>query len=236
MHTLTRRQWLRTAGAGSAALALAPLAAPAADTPQGFTLPPLPYPFNALEPAIDTRTMEIHHDRHHKAYVDNLNAALAKHPDWLRKPIEEIIRNLNQVPSDVRTAVRNNGGGHYNHSLFWTFMGPRAGGEPTGPLGDAITQNFRSFAAFKTEFKDKAMKQFGSGWAWLVQTDGGKLAVMSTPNQDSPLTDGQKPILGIDVWEHAYYLKYQNNRGGYVDQWWSVVNWKTAGERFAHRG
>jgi Fe-Mn family superoxide dismutase len=234
MHSLTRRQWLRTTGAGAAALVLGSRTALAVEQPSGFTLPPLPYPNNALEPAIDARTMEIHHDRHHKAYVDNLNTALAKHPDWLKKPIEEIIRNLKDVPTDVSAAVRNNGGGHYNHSLFWQMMGPQAGGEPTGPLGDAIKQNFRSFDAFKTEFKAKATGQFGSGWAWLVATDG-KLAVTNTPNQDSPLTNGQKPILGVDVWEHAYYLKYQNNRAGYVDAWWAVVNWKTAAERFAQK-
>jgi Fe-Mn family superoxide dismutase len=234
MHSLTRRQWLRTTGAGAAALVLGSRTALAVEQPSGFTLPPLPYAKNALEPAIDALTMEIHHDRHHAAYVKNLNDALVKHPDWLKKPIEEIIRNLKDVPADVSTAVRNNGGGHYNHSLFWQMMGPQAGGEPTGPLGDAIKQNFRSFDAFKTEFKGKATGQFGSGWAWLVAADG-KLAVTNTPNQDSPLTNGQKPILGVDVWEHAYYLKYQNNRGGYVDAWWAVVNWKTAAERFAQK-
>src|SRR5262245_20485444 len=181
MHSLTRRQWLRTTGAGAAALVLGSRTALAIEQPSGFTLPPLPYPNNALEPTIDARTMEIHHDRHHKAYVDNLNAALAKHPEWLRKPIEEIIRNLKDVPPDASTAVRNNGGGHYNHSLFWQMMGPQAGGEPTGPLGDAIKQAFRSFDAFKTEFKSKATTQFGSGWAWLVAADG-KLSVMNTPN------------------------------------------------------
>jgi superoxide dismutase, Fe-Mn family len=234
MHTLTRRQWLQTAAAGAAALALPPRIARAADT--GFTLPPLPYPFNALEPAIDAKTMEIHHDKHHAAYVKNLNDALAKHPELLKRPVEELLRNLKSLPVDekTRTAVRNNGGGHYNHTLFWQIMGPHAGGEPTGPLGDAIKRDFRSFDAFKTEFKDYAMKRFGSGWAWLVAADG-KLVITSTPNQDSTLTEGRRPLLGIDVWEHAYYLKYQNRRNDYVDAWWSVVNWKTAGERFARR-
>jgi Fe-Mn family superoxide dismutase len=231
MHSLTRREWLRAAAAGTAALALAPLAAPAADA---FTLPPLPYPANALEPAIDAKTMEIHHGRHHAAYVANLNKALAKYSDWMNKPIEEVLRNLNSIPADVRTAVRNNGGGHANHTLFWQVMGPKAGGEPTGPLGEAIKQNFRSFEAFKTEFKAKAMGQFGSGWAWLVQADG-KLAVMNSPNQDTPLSMNQKPLLGLDVWEHAYYLKYQNRRADYVDAWWGVVNWKAVGERYAKK-
>ncbi len=233
MHTLTRRQWLRTAGAGAAALVLTPLTARAAD---GFTLPPLPYGYDALEPSIDKMTMEIHHDRHHKAYVDNLNKALASHPDLMRKPIEELLRNLKSLSLDerTRTAVRNNGGGHFNHSMFWQIMGPKAGGEPTGPLADAIKTSFRSFDAFKTQFSEAAATRFGSGWAWLVQADG-KLSVTSTPNQDCPLSDGQKPILGIDVWEHAYYLKYQNKRADYVKAWWSVVNWKAAGERFAQK-
>jgi Fe-Mn family superoxide dismutase len=231
MHTMTRRQWLRTAAVGTAALALTPPAARAAD---GFTLPPLPYPFDALEPAIDAKTMEIHHDKHHAAYVKNLNDALAKHPDWLKKPIAEVVRDVEKVPADVRTTVRNNGGGHYNHTLFWEIMGPRAGGEPTGPLGDAIMRDFRGFDAFKTAFKDAAVKQFGSGWAWLVLADG-KLVITALPNQNSPLTSGMTPLMGVDVWEHAYYLKYQNRRPDYVDAWWSVVNWKAVGERFARK-
>jgi Fe-Mn family superoxide dismutase len=231
MHTLTRRQWLRTTAAGTAALALAPLTARAADE---FTLPPLPYPTNALEPSIDKMTMEIHHGRHHKAYVDNLNKALAKHPEWLKKPIEEVVRNLKDVPADVRTAVQNNGGGHYNHTLFWQIMGPNAGGEPTGPLGSAITSTFKSFNDFKAAFKAAALTRFGSGWAWLVRADD-KLSIVSTPNQDTPLMQGRTPILGIDVWEHAYYLKYQNNRGAYIDEWWKVVNWKAASERYARK-
>jgi Fe-Mn family superoxide dismutase len=233
MHTLTRREWLRTAAAGAAALVLTP-AAQSADPAPGFTLPPLPYPFNALEPAIDAKTMEIHHDKHHAAYVKNLNDALAKYPDWLKKPIEEVVRDVEKVPADVRTTVRNNGGGHYNHTLFWQIMGPHAGGEPTGPLGDAIKRDFRSFEAFKTAFKDAAVKQFGSGWAWLVLADG-KLVVAPSANQNSPLTNGMTPLMGIDVWEHAYYLKYQNRRADYVDAWWSVVNWKAVGERFARK-
>jgi Fe-Mn family superoxide dismutase len=228
MHTLTRRQWLRTACAGTAALALSPPPARAAD---GFTLPPLPYPTNALEPHIDAKTMEIHHGRHHKAYVDNLNKALAG-TDWLTRPIDEVCRNLEKVPANVRTAVRNNGGGHYNHSMFWEIMGPGAGGEPTGRLGAAIKSTFGDFAKFRDQFKAAAMGRFGSGWAWLVSADG-KLAIESTPNQDNPLMQNKTPVLGIDVWEHAYYLKFQNNRGGYVDAWWNVVNWAKAAQRLA---
>jgi superoxide dismutase, Fe-Mn family len=236
MQLLTRRQWLRTAGYGAAALAMAPRAARAAD-PAGFTLPKLPYGFDALEPHIDARTMEIHHDKHHKAYVDNLNTALSKYPDLLKRPINDLMRDLKSLPVDpaTRTAVQNNGGGHANHSAFWKWMGPNAGGEPTGPLGDAIKQGFGDFAKFRAAFKDAAMKRFGSGWAWLVESDG-KLAIVATPNQDTPLSDGRTPLLGIDVWEHAYYLKYQNRRADYVDAWWNVVNWKAVGERFGRHG
>ncbi|HEY1379329.1 MAG TPA: superoxide dismutase [Gemmataceae bacterium] len=236
MHPLTRRQWLRTVGSGAAALALAPLAGRAADAP-GFTLPKLPYAVDALEPHIDAKTMEIHHGKHHKAYVDNLNKALANHPDLLTRPVDQLMRDLSRLPVDeaTRTAVRNNGGGHSNHSHFWQWMAPHAGGEPTGPLGDAIKASFGDFAKFRSTFKDAAMKRFGSGWAWLV-ADGGKLSIGSSAIQDTPLSAGHAPLLGIDVWEHAYYLKYQNRRGDYIDAWWNVVNWKHVAERFARRG
>ena len=200
-----------------------------------FTLPNLPYAPDALEPSIDKMTMEIHHGRHHKAYVDNLNKALEGQTALQNLSVEQLMRQIKTVPENIRQAVINNGGGHANHSMFWVIMGPGAGGNPSGPLADAIKASFGDFAAFKTKLKEAAMGQFGSGWGWLVYADG-KLQVVKTPNQNSPYMDNQAPILGIDVWEHAYYLKYQNNRGGYVDQWWSVVNWKTAGERFAHRG
>jgi len=200
-----------------------------------FTLPNLPYAPDALEPSIDKMTMEIHHGRHHKAYVDNLNKALEGQTALQNLSVEQLMRQIKTVPENIRQAVINNGGGHANHSMFWVIMGPGAGGNPSGPLADAIKASFGDFAAFKTKLKEAAMGQFGSGWGWLVYADG-KLQVVKTPNQNSPYMDNQAPILGIDVWEHAYYLKYQNNRGAYVDQWWSVVNWKTAGERFAHRG
>jgi superoxide dismutase, Fe-Mn family len=230
MKSLTRREWLRTTGA-AAALSLAPAGLLAADS-AGFSLPPLPYPTDALEPAIDQKTMEIHHDKHHAAYVKNLNDALAKHPDLLALPIAELMARLGRLPSDVKTAVQNNGGGHYNHSLFWQWMAPHAGGEPGGNLGSAVASTFGDFAKFKLAFKDAALKRFGSGWAWLVK-DGGKLSIESTANQDTPLSSGKVPLLGIDVWEHAYYLKYQNRRPEYIDAWWSVVNWKGVAERFA---
>jgi len=233
MHTLTRRQWLRTTGAATAAAVLT--ARPTlAQGSGGFTLPPLPYPANALEKAIDKETMTIHHDKHHAAYVNNLNKALEGNPDWLNKPIEEVVRNINQVPQAVRTAVRNNGGGHYNHSMFWNIMGPSGGGEPTGPLGDAIKQAFGDFAKFRAAFEDAAVKQFGSGWAWLTHSDG-KVAIESTPNQDCPLMNGKTPLLGVDVWEHAYYLRYKNLRADYVKAWWNVVNWKAVAERFGRK-
>jgi Fe-Mn family superoxide dismutase len=231
MHALNRRQWLRTAVAvGAIAVARPRLAA--ADA--GFTLPKLPYAFDALEPNIDAKTMEIHHDKHHAAYVANLNKALANHPDLLKRPVDELMRDLAKLPVDeaTRTAIRNNGGGHANHSAFWRWMGPKAGGEPTGTVGDAIKSTFGDFAKFRTAFKDAAMKRFGSGWAWLVVADG-KAMISSTANQDTPLMTGLTPILGIDVWEHAYYLKYQNRRADYVDAWWNVVNWKAVGERHA---
>ncbi|MGE3808747.1 MAG: superoxide dismutase [Gemmataceae bacterium] len=197
-----------------------------------FSLPALPYANNALEPAIDAMTMEIHHDRHHKAYVDNLNKALEGQADLQSKSIEDLIRGISSVPEGIRTAVRNNGGGHINHSMFWEIMAGKAGGEPSGPLGDDIKKTFGDFAAFKTKLKEAAMGRFGSGWAWLVVADG-KLQVLSTANQDSPYMDGQVPVLGIDVWEHAYYLKYQNKRADYVESWWNVVNWAAVAKRYS---
>jgi len=187
-------------------------------------LPKLPYDFAALEPHIDAQTMQIHHGKHHQAYINNLNAALEKHPDLQGKSVEELCRGINSVPEAIRTAVRNNGGGHWNHSRFWTWMGPGAGGAPTGALGDAINSAFGSFDKFKEEFAKAAVGRFGSGWAWLID-EGGKLSIVSTPNQDNPLMEGKRPILGVDVWEHAYYLKYQNRRPDYVAAWWNVVNW-----------
>ena len=197
-----------------------------------YVLPPLPYAFDALEPHIDARTMEIHHGKHHQAYITNVNAALESHPDLLKVPVEELVAGLNTLPEAVRTAVRNNGGGHANHSLFWTVMGPSKGGEPAGALGKAIAAAFGDFAAFKDAFSKAAMGRFGSGWAWLVTDKAGKLQVVSTANQDSPLTDGAKPVLGLDVWEHAYYLNYQNRRADYVAAWWNVVNWDEVAGRF----
>jgi len=197
-----------------------------------FTLPPLPYPNNALEPSIDAQTMEIHHDRHHKAYVDNLNKALEGHADLQNKRIEDLLREINKVPENIRTAVRNNGGGHANHSMFWEIMTKGGGGEPSGPLADDIKKTFGDFNAFKTKLKEAATGRFGSGWGWLV-SQGGKLAVISTANQDSPYMDNQVPILGIDVWEHAYYLKYQNKRADYIEAWWNVVNWPAVAKRYS---
>src|SRR5687767_5723020 len=187
-------------------------------------VPPLPYDYKALEPHIDEQTMRIHHDKHHAAYVTNLNAALEKHPQLQSKSIEDLLKNINTVPENIRTAVRNNGGGHANHTMFWEIMGPGKGGKPSGALDEAIRSAFGDFAGFQGQIKQAATGRFGSGWAWLVLA-GGKLQVLSTANQDSPYMEGQTPILGLDVWEHAYYLKYQNKRPDYVDAWWNVVNW-----------
>jgi len=195
-------------------------------------LPALPYAHDALEPFIDTMTMQIHHGKHHAAYVTNLNAALEQYPDFQKHGIDDLIRNIASVPEAIRTAVRNNGGGHANHAMFWQVMAPKAGGDPSGPLADAIKASFGSFEAFKGEFKKAALGRFGSGWAWLVNSNG-KLAIESTPNQDSPVMEGRQAVLGIDVWEHAYYLKYQNRRADYVDAWWSVVNWSEIAKRFS---
>jgi superoxide dismutase, Fe-Mn family len=202
--------------------------------PQGtFVLPALPYSFDALEPHIDAKTMEIHHDKHHAAYVTNLNKALEAHPDLQKLSIEELIAHLDRVPENIRTAVRNNGGGHLNHSLFWKIMKKGGGGEPKGELADAIQAAFGSFADFKTKVNQAATTRFGSGWAWVLFRNG-KLAIESTANQDNPISDGGKAFMGVDVWEHAYYLKYQNRRPDYLEAWWNVVNWDQITENFHH--
>jgi len=202
-----------------------------------FTLPDLPYPKNALEPHIDAQTMEIHHGKHHNAYVTNLNKALEGQPAWADKSIEEVCANISSIPEAIRAAVRNNGGGHYNHSLFWTVMGPGKGGQPKGPLADAIAKAFGSFDGFKEKFAAAGVGRFGSGWAWLGVKDDGSLCICSTPNQDNPLMNGLvdcacTPVLGLDVWEHAYYLKYQNRRPDYIAAWWNVVNWDAVSQRY----
>lgn len=196
-----------------------------------FELPSLPYAFEALEPYIDTTTMQIHHGKHHAAYVTNLNGALDKHPELAGKTLEQLVKDLNSIPEDIRTAVRNNGGGHFNHSVFWMLMSPKGGGEPKGDLAKEINSAFGSFAAFKETFEKAAMTRFGSGWAWLG-FKGGKLTVLSMPNQDVPMMEGLDPLLGIDVWEHAYYLKYQNRRAEYVSNWWNVVNWEAVASHY----
>jgi len=197
-----------------------------------YTLPPLPYSFDALEPYIDAKTMEIHHDKHHNAYVTNVNKALESAPDLAKLSIEELCAQIGKVPEAIRTAVRNNGGGHLNHSMFWKLMKKGGGGEPSGDLGGAINTAFGSFADFKTKFAAAGTGRFGSGWAWLLIRDG-KLVVESTANQDNPIMDGGKPVLGLDVWEHAYYLKYQNRRPDYIEAWWSVVNWAQAADNYS---
>lgn len=198
------------------------------------TLPQLPYAFDALEPHIDAKTMEIHSQKHHKTYVDNLNKALESAPDLAGLDIVQLLKEVKKVPDSIRQAVINNGGGHHNHSLFWEIMGPNAGGEPAGAIGDAIKADFGDFDSFKAKVKDNGLTQFGSGWSWVVFNPGsGKLEAIKRPNQDSPLMDGLIPVLGIDVWEHAYYLKYQNLRAGYIDAWWNVVNWKAVDEKYA---
>ena len=245
---MNRRQAIKTTALASAAFATLPGAmaqtnSPAPAAASGpFTLPPLPYAYDALEPHIDARTMEIHHDRHHAAYVANLNKAMANHPELTGKSVEELLKDLNSVPENIRTAVRNNGGGHYNHSFFWQMMKMDGGGEPTGDLAKAIDARFGNFGAFKDKFTEASTKIFGSGWAWLV-ADGGRLTIVTTPNQDSPISekasvlDGallfKTPLLGLDVWEHAYYLKHQNKRADYIAAWWNVVNWDYVSERYA---
>lgn len=244
-----RRHFLVLLGAGVGAFALDACASANTPTPSPPTtpiptptppgssgaiqLPPLPYDYNALEPHIDEATMRFHHDKHHATYVKNLNAALDKYPALKNKNVEDLLRNLNSVPEDIRTTVRNNGGGHINHSMFWLIMKPDGGGEPTGAIANAIQDNFGSFANFKKQFNDAGSKRFGSGWVWLVRNPDGKLEVVTTPNQDTPLSEGKYPIIGNDVWEHAYYLKYQNRRADYLDAWWNVLNWDEINKRFA---
>jgi len=238
---MTRRQALKQTARFTAAFAAAAALpgalraqAPAAVPAGPFKLPALPYAFDALEPSIDARTMEIHHDRHHAAYVNNLNKAVAGHPRLEKMSVEQIVRNLDDVPENIRLAVRNNGGGHYNHSLFWQMMKKGGGGEPKGALARAMDKKFNNLNAFKEEFTGAALKVFGSGWAWLA-LDGDDLKIVSTPNQDTPLTRGQIPLLGIDVWEHAYYLKYQNKRPDYIAAFYNVINWDFVADRFEQR-
>jgi superoxide dismutase, Fe-Mn family len=197
-----------------------------------FTLPPLPYDFAALEPHIDARTMEIHHGKHHQTYVNNLNAAIEKAPELAKKSLDDLLRNVSTLPDAVRAPIRNNAGGHWNHSMFWQIMAAKAGGEPGGKLSQAIKSTFGDFAKFREQFSAAGVGRFGSGWAWLINTSG-KLSITSTPNQDNPLMEGQKAIMGLDVWEHAYYLKYQNRRPDYIQAWWNVVNWGEIEKRFA---
>jgi Fe-Mn family superoxide dismutase len=199
-----------------------------------FEVPPLPYDYGALEPHIDEQTMRVHHDKHHQAYVDNANKAL-QGTEWEDRPVEEVLQSLDSLPEEIRTAVRNNSGGHANHALFWELMSPNGGGEPDGQLADAITSAFGSLDALVEQVNDAGVKRFGSGWTWVV-VDGGSLAVTSTPNQDTPISEGKTPILGIDVWEHAYYLKYQNRRPDYLAAWWNVVNWPEVARRFETAG
>jgi Fe-Mn family superoxide dismutase len=240
--TLNRRHFFYLLGVGVSAIAFDNQLA-FADTLQtkqskppatgGIKLPPLPYAYDALEPYIDGATMKFHHDKHHQAYVNNLNAALDKHPELKNKTVEQLLADINSVPEDIRTTFRNNGGGHVNHSMFWEIMKPKGESQPTGAIATAIKKDFGSFAEFKKQFNDAGTKRFGSGWAWLVRTKEGKLEVMSTANQDSPLMEGKFPIMGNDVWEHAYYLKYQNRRADYLEAWWSVLNWDEINKRFA---
>lgn len=228
---LTRREALRV----TAAAVLVPVLPKIAAAAEGFTLPPLPYAYDALEPHIDALTMETHYSKHHKAYVDNLNAALKESPEWLAKPVAEVIANLAKLPESQRAAVRNNGGGHWNHTHFWSIMAPPGKtGQASDDLKRAIDASFGSMDKFKASFKDAAMKRFGSGWAWLVRGKDTPLAIVSSPNQDNPIMDGNPaPLLGLDVWEHAYYLKYKNLRGAYIDAWWNVVNWDAVSASFA---
>ncbi len=201
-----------------------------------FSLPKLPYEYGALEPYIDALTMEIHHSKHHQAYVDNLNKALEKYPELQNKTLSDLLTNLETIPEDIRTAVRNNGGGHENHSLFWLMMSGKGGGEPKGKFADALKKKFGTFAAFQNEFNTAAKTRFGSGWAWLIVDKKGDLAVISSGNQDTPISADERPLLGLDVWEHAYYLKYQNRRPDYINAWWHVVNWETVYENFERSG
>jgi superoxide dismutase, Fe-Mn family len=241
---MQRRQFVYGLGIlGSASLSAAsfiPKAASSQEKAAQFTLPALPYAFNALEPFIDKRTMELHHDKHHAGYVKNLNDALAKYPQFQGqfqgKSIEFLLQNLDSIPADIRTTVRNNGGGHANHSMFWQMMAPKAGGEPTGELAKDIIKTFGSFAAFQAAFNEAGAKRFGSGWAWLSREKSGKLKIASFPNQDGPIMVGEYPLLGNDVWEHAYYLTYQNKRADYLKAWWNVVNWPEVERRYQAKG
>jgi Fe-Mn family superoxide dismutase len=234
MSHLTRREALRTSAAGAVALALAPVVGSAGEKkPKGYTLPKLPYAYDALTRAIDEETMKIHHDKHHAAYVANANKLLAKHPKLLAMPVDELLANIDKVPKDILQGVINNAGGHSNHSIFWVIMGPKGGGEPTGALGKAITKKYGSFDKFQKLLSARAVGQFGSGWAWLTVNKKGDLAVVARANQDSPIMTGHKPIMGIDVWEHAYYLRYKNLRPKYVEAWWKVVDWKACNDRYA---
>ena len=238
---LKRRHFLYLLGVGVSTFALESCAladesksssTTAKKTSDTIELPPLPYDYKALEPHIDARTMEFHHDKHHAGYVKNLNAALAKHPELKQKSVEELLGNLNSVPADIRNTIRNNGGGHINHSMFWRIMKPNGGGEPTGAIAFAIKDNFGSFAELKKQFNEAGAKRFGSGWAWLVFNKDGNLEVMSTANQDSPFSEGKYPIMGNDVWEHAYYLNYQNRRKDYLEAWRNLINWDEVNQRF----
>ena len=234
MMNFTRREMLRTAGAGVATLSLASLSALAAeDAPKSYTLPKLPYATDALEPSIDEKTMQIHHGKHHLAYITTANNTLKKYPKLLAKPVEVLLADIKSVPEAIRQTVINSVGGHSNHSIFWTIMGPKGGGEPKGALGKAIDAKFGSFDKFQKELSTKAATLFGSGWAWLVVNDKKELEIVQRHNQDSPYMTGHTPIVGIDVWEHAYYLKYQNVRPAYVAAWWKVVNWDAVSARAA---
>lgn len=197
-----------------------------------FQMIPLPYGYDALEPYIDAKTVELHYSKHHQTYLTNLNGALEKHPELGNLSIEQILSDLNRIPEDIRTVVRNNGGGYYNHNIYWAIMGPNRGGEPTGRLAEAIQSTFGSFASFKEQVEKAGLGRFGSGWAWLSKRNDGSLVIHSTPNQDTPLAEGMFPVIGVDVWEHAYYLKYQNRRAEYLTNWWNLVNWEEAGRRF----
>jgi Fe-Mn family superoxide dismutase len=233
--SLKRRNFLFLVAAGGVATALGtlPKLALAQDEPQGpFTLPPLPYDYNALEPYIDAETMMFHHDKHHAGYVKKLNEGIAKYPELASKSVEDLLKNINSLPKDLQSTIRNQAGGHLNHTMFWSIMSPNGGGQPTGAIGEAITKTFGSFEAFQTQFNEAGAKQFGSGWAWLVLDSNKQLQVMGLPNQDSPLMSGMSPIMGNDVWEHAYYLTYRNKRDEYLKNWWNVVNWQEINQRY----
>jgi Fe-Mn family superoxide dismutase len=231
MHSISRRDLLQVASASVASLVVARAPLMAADTATGYTLPKLPYAYGALEPSIDARTMEIHHNLHHKAYIDNANKLLADDKKLLAMPVDELLANIKIVPEKIRQGVINNAGGHANHTFFWEIMGPEGSREPKGDLAKAIAKTFETFAKFQKEFSTKALTQFGSGWAWLVVNGKGELEIVQRKNQDSPIMDGLKPLLGLDVWEHAYYLKYQNKRAAYIQEWWKVVNWDAVAKK-----